>query len=114
MKSFISLIVINIIKRRTLLYYKKAYPEASAALDDWYDNFHRSNFSNPQELKKVYGNASIIANHRVVFNLRGNKYRLIIQMNYRALICYVIWFGNHEEYDRINAEKVKFEPKLNR
>ncbi|WP_316812610.1 type II toxin-antitoxin system HigB family toxin [Pedobacter heparinus] len=73
--------------------------------------FPEQSFKNPQALKKVYGNASIIANQRVVFNIMGNKYRLVVMINYEAAVCYVIWFGSHAEYDRINVEIVKFEDK---
>lgn len=98
----------NIIKRPTIEYYKEKYPQAEIALDVWYQDFRRQSFKNPQALKSVYGNASIVANQRVVFNIMGNKYRLVVMLNYEAAVCYVIWFGSHTEYDKINVETVKF------
>ena len=57
----------NIIKRPTVEYYQKVFPEAETALEDWYDQFKRTSFKTPQQLKSVYRNASIVGNSRVVF-----------------------------------------------
>jgi mRNA interferase HigB len=103
--------MMNIIKRPTIEYYKKKYNRATTALDMWYQDFRRQSFKNPQELKRVYGTASIVANQRVVFNIMGNKYRLVTMINYDVAVCYIIWFGTHAEYDEINVETVKFEEK---
>lgn len=101
--------MINIIKRPTLLFYREEYPKAATALDIWYNKFKKQTIKTPQELKEKYGSASIIGNKRVVFNIMGNRYRLIVKMNYEAKLCYVIWFGTHELYNAINAETIQFE-----
>lgn len=101
----------NIIKRPTIEYYKKKHNHAATALDVWYQDFRRQSFKSPQELKRVYGNASIVANQRVVFNIMGNKYRLIVMINYHVTMCYIIWFGTHVEYNDIDVETIKFEGK---
>lgn len=103
--------MMNIIKRPTIEYYKKKYSRATIALDVWYQDFRRQSFKSHQELKSVYGNASIVANQRIVFNIMGNKYRLVIMINYDVATCYIIWFGTHAEYDEIDVETVKFENK---
>ncbi|HEY8784552.1 MAG TPA: type II toxin-antitoxin system HigB family toxin [Mucilaginibacter sp.] len=102
----------NIVKRPTIDYYQKAFPEAETALEDWYDQFKRTNFKTPQELKSVYGNASIVGNSRVVFNINGNKYRLVVKVRYEFSIAYIIWFGTHKQYDGIDVETVSFDHKL--
>ena len=100
--------MINIIKRPTINHYKKKFPEAGMALDIWYQEFSKCSFTTPQELKEKYGNASIVGNSRVVFNIHGNKYRLVVKYHYKALLCFVIWFGTHIEYDNIDVETVSF------
>nr|WP_294877305.1 type II toxin-antitoxin system HigB family toxin [uncultured Pedobacter sp.] len=97
----------NIITKRTILYYAEQYPVAKVALVTWLNEFGRTNFENFNELKQVYGNASLIANHRVIFNIKGNDFRLIVSINFRTQAGYIIWFGSHKEYDKINAAEIK-------
>ena len=75
----------------------------------WYNEFTKLNFKNFNELKSVYGNASIVNNDRVVFNIKGNDFRLVVSINFVQTACYVIWFGTHKEYDKINVETVVFD-----
>ncbi|MFV0606335.1 MAG: type II toxin-antitoxin system HigB family toxin [Niabella sp.] len=72
----------------------------------------KQTFTNFNELKAVYGNASIVNNQRVIFNIKGNEFRLIVSVNFRPNACYTIWFGTHKEYDKIDAERVKYNPNL--
>lgn len=97
----------NIITKRTVLHYTEQYPAAKTALVTWFKEFSSTNFENFNELKRVYGNASRIANHRIIFNIKGNDYRLIVSINFRTQAGYVIWFGSHKEYDKINAAEIK-------
>jgi mRNA interferase HigB len=98
----------NIITRKTLLDYCKKYPAAATALQEWYYELIQCNFKNFNELKKVYGNASIVADDRVVFNIMGNKYRLIVRMVFEFKAIQVKWFGTHTEYDKIDATIVQY------
>ena len=75
----------------------------------WFNEFSKLEFGNFNELKKVYGNASIVTNNRVVFNIKGNDFRLVVSVNFTQAACYVIWFGTHIEYDKINVETVAFD-----
>jgi mRNA interferase HigB len=75
----------------------------------FYIEFSKLDFSNFNELKRVYGNASIVNNERVVFNIKGNDFRLVVSINFLQTACYVIWFGTHKEYDKINVETVVFD-----
>jgi mRNA interferase HigB len=97
----------NIITKRTILYYINQYPLASNSLKSWYDEFSNADYRNFNELKDVYGNASIIANNRVVFNIKGNSFRLIVSFNFKKQTLYVIWFGTHAAYDEIDAVNIK-------
>jgi mRNA interferase HigB len=98
----------NIIVKRAILYYSDIYPKAKTALLIWYREFMSHEFHNFNELKAVYGNASLIGNNRVIFNIKGNEYRLIVSLNFKQLAAYVIWFGSHGEYDKIDAETISF------
>jgi mRNA interferase HigB len=69
-------------------------------------------FLNFNEIKTIYGNASVIANNRVVFNIKGNDFRLIVSINFIQHGCYVIWFGTHKEYDKITAATIAFDKKI--
>lgn len=98
----------NIIVKRAILYYVDKYPKARNPLLTWYNEFLRQHFKTFNELKKVYGNASIVGNNRVIFNIKGNEYRLIVSINYKQSAAYVIWFGTHKEYDKLNVDTVSF------
>lgn len=99
----------NIIAKGTLLYYIDKYPNAKTALLTWYYEFLKMDFGNFNELKTVYGNASIVADNRVIFNIKGNDYRLVASVNFRQAAAYIIWFGTHKEYDKIIAAAVVFD-----
>jgi len=102
----------NVINRNTINYYAKKYPLAKNQLLTWYNEFSKKGFSNFNELKEVYGNASIVNNQRVVFNIKGNDFRLVVSINFRRLACYTIWFGTHTEYDKIDVETIQYIDKL--
>ena len=75
----------------------------------WYNEFSKQDFQNFNQLKRVYGNASIFGSERVVFKIKGNDFRLVASINFVQAACYVIWFGTHKEYDKINVETVAFD-----
>ena len=99
----------NIIVKRSILYYIDKYKAARVPLLTWYNEFLKQEFHNFNELKSVYGNASIVANNRIIFNIKGNDFRLIISVNFNQLAAYIIWFGTHKEYDRIDVETIEFD-----
>ncbi len=101
----------NIITRKTLLQYCQQYPEAANALKEWYYEMHNANFKNFNQLKQVYGNASLVSDDRVVFNIMGNKYRLVVRIVFDFKAIQIKWFGTHKEYDKTNVETVKFKKK---
>lgn len=102
----------RILVKKTILYYTKKYPIAQAQLLIWFSEFSKISFTNFNELKQVYGNASIVNNNRVVFNIKGNDFRLVISINFLQQACYVIWFGTHKEYDKIDVATVEFDPSI--
>lgn len=102
----------NVIVKRAILFYAGKYPAAKIALLAWHKEFSNSNYKNFNELKQVYGNASIVTNNRVIFNLKGNDYRLIVAINFKQAAAYIIWFGTHKQYDKIDAATVAFDLKI--
>ena len=68
--------------------------------------FASNAFINPNELKKEYPSASILEDNRIVFNIKGNNYRLIVKINYEYKIIWIRFIGTHGEYDKINANKI--------
>ncbi len=102
----------NVIVKRAVLYYVEKYPLAKTSLLTWYNEFLEHKFHNFNELKQVYGNASIIANNRVIFNIKGNDFRLIVSVNFKQLAAYIIWFGTHKEYDKINTGTIEFDTRI--
>ncbi len=98
----------NIIAKGTMLYYIDKYPKAKTALLTWYYEFSKMEFRHFNELKSAYGNASIVGNNRVIFNIKGNDFRLVVSVNFHKRAAYIIWFGTHKEYDKIDTESVEF------
>jgi mRNA interferase HigB len=102
----------KILVKKTLLYYVKKYPLAETPLLIWYNELSKLRVTNFNELKLVYGNASLVRNSRVVFNIKGNDFRIVVSVNFIQSACYIIWFGAHNEYDKINVETVDFDTSI--
>lgn len=98
----------NIITRRTLLDYVRIYPQASNALYEWYHQFRRLDASSFNDIKSVCGNASIVKDDRLVFNIMGNKFRLVVRVSFEYRTVQIKWFGTHKEYDNIDVSTVPF------
>jgi mRNA interferase HigB len=101
----------RIIKEKTLKDYCKLnkYKPAKESLRSWIYEAKYSIWNSPGELKSKYRNASIINSKRVVFNIKGNEFRLIVDIEYKLRIVFVIWFGTHEEYDKLNVNTIGYE-----
>jgi len=99
----------KVLVKKTILFYIQKYPIAETQLLIWYNEFSKFDFRNFNELKKIYGNASIVNNNRFVFNIKGNDFRLVVSVNFLQTACYIIWFGTHKEYDKINVETIAFD-----
>ena len=96
----------RVIARRTLREFWEQHPDAEQALQAWYYDARQATWTTPADIRAVYANASIIANNRVVFNIRGNQYRLVVAINYQYGIVYIRFVGTHQEYDRIDATTI--------
>jgi mRNA interferase HigB len=95
----------KILSRRTLREFWELPNRADAEqpLKAWYDEAKAATWRTPQDVKDAYRSASVLANNRVVFNIAGNKYRLVVAMDYPRQWCKVRFLGTHREYDNIDA-----------
>lgn len=93
----------RIIARSTLREFWQRHSNAEEALQSWYDETTQAEWQTPADIRDVYQSASFLGNNRVVFNIRGNHYRLIVQIHYNTKIVYIRFVGTHAEYDRIDA-----------
>ena len=101
----------RILKDRTLYEYytQLVYKQAEEPLKAWIYEVRNSIWANSNELKSKYGHASILSSKRVVFNIKGNDFRLIVDIEYKLKIVFIVWFGTHAEYDKIDAKKVSYD-----
>ncbi|MGH8617548.1 MAG: type II toxin-antitoxin system HigB family toxin [Burkholderiales bacterium] len=79
---------------------------AETALRSWYAEASRADWTGPVAVKAAHRNASILANNRVVFNIKGNDYRLVVAVHYNRRMMFIRFVGTHQEYDRIDAETI--------
>ena len=96
----------RVIAVSTLRAFWERYPDAEQPLKAWYEEATSASWSQPADIKAQYRSASICGNNRVVFNIAGNKYRLVVEMQYRAAIVWVKFVGTHTHYDKINVESI--------
>ena len=96
----------RIISKKSLSDYWAKVPAAQSELQAWHAEAKSAEWATPADVKAKYGNASILKDGRVVFNICGNKHRLIVRINYEYRIVYVRFLGTHKEYDQIDAETI--------
>jgi len=96
----------HIISRKILREFWEIHTDARQPLQAWFADVRRAHWTGPQEIKAIYRNASFLSGNRVVFNIKGNTYRLIVVVQYKYGNVYIRFVGTHQEYDRINAETI--------
>ena len=96
----------RIIAKRTLREFCERHRDAEEPLLAWYREVEHEAWDTPANVKERYRSASIVADNRVVFNIKGNSYRLVVKINYGARIVFIRFVGTHAEYDRINVKEV--------
>lgn len=79
-----------------------------SALDAWFHEAEKAGWKNPAEVKAAHANASIVGDDRVVFNIKGNAFRLVVAIDYQRQVVFIKWVGSHADYDRIDAVTVKY------
>ena len=96
----------RIIALKTLREYWEKEPDSKEALSAWYQEASAASWEGPADIKEKYRSASILKGSRVVFNICGNKYRLVVKINYKFKIIYIRFVGTHKEYDSVNVEEI--------
>ena len=96
----------NIISKRGLVQFYEKHPQAKTPLEVWHQDAKKAEWKTPDDIKKVYSGASFLEDNRVVFNIKGNDYRLIVHIDYLRKIVRVKFIGTHSEYDKINAKEI--------
>ena len=98
----------HVIKRKTLIefFQQPGCQDAKGPLEAWYYEANHAQWASPADVKVQYGSASILKKNRVVFNIAGNKYRLVVRINYDSKTVFVRFIGTHREYDKIDAEVI--------
>jgi mRNA interferase HigB len=96
----------NIYNKSTLIKFYGKYAETKKELELWYNEVSKARWIIPSDVTRDYSDASAVRNNRIVFNIRNNKYRLIVEFEYARGIAFIVFLGTHAEYDRIDATTV--------
>jgi len=97
---------LRVIAKRTLREFWENYPDSEQQLMVWYQEVTKSEWNNPNEIKEQYTSASILKKSRIVFNICGNKYRLIVEINFPRKWVFIRFIGTHKDYDIIDANNI--------
>lgn len=96
----------RVLAKRTLRDFWELNPDSEQQLLVWFREASKADWNNPNEIKSQYTSASILKNSKVVFNICGNKYRLIVEINFTRKWVFIRFIGTHNEYDKIDADKI--------
>ena len=96
----------NIVTRKTLVEFYTRHPKAKAPLSAWYKHVKAANWTSPQDVKADFNSADFVADNRVIFNIGGNNYRLVVRISYTFKQVLVKFVGTHAEYDQIDAATI--------
>jgi mRNA interferase HigB len=96
----------RIVKKKTIIDYEKNHPEVKPQLNSWFAEAHAAKWQSPADIKKRFPSADPIGNNRMVFNIKGNKFRLVVKIHYNTGIVYIRFIGTHAEQDLIDAEEI--------
>ena len=96
----------RVIAKRTLRDFWIKHADSEQQLTSWYRETEKAEWNSINAVKTEYPNASILKDNRIVFNIKGNNYRLIVKFNFEFQICWIRFIGTHAEYDKINANEI--------
>jgi mRNA interferase HigB len=96
----------RIISRKKLKEFWERHSDARASLEAWFADVKQADWKTPNDIKTIYRNVSLVANNRVIFNIKGNKYRLVVVVQYTYKLVYIRFVGTHEEYDKIDVTTI--------
>ncbi len=96
----------RIIAKKTLRDFWEKHSDAEQYLKTWYETTKDSIWRTPNDVKQTYTNASILKGSRIVFNIKGNDYRLVVKFNFKRQWAFIRFVGSHKDYDKINANTI--------
>lgn len=96
----------RVIAKKILRDFWKKHNDCEQQLKSWYEEASEAVWKSPNDIKRDYPSASFLEHNRVVFNIKGNKYRLIVRLNYRYGMVWIRFIGTHAEYDEIDASTI--------
>ena len=96
----------RIFSKRTLREYWEKYPDSEQYLKTWYDTAMNSDWRTPNDVQKTYANVSILKNSRIVFNIKGNSYRLVTKFNFEKQWIFIRFIGTHKEYNKVDVTTI--------
>lgn len=96
----------RVITKKILREFWEKHNDCEQQLKSWFQEASKAEWTSPNEIKSEYPSASIIGNDRIVFNIKGNTYRLIVKINFDYLMVWIRFIGTHAEYDKINAKTI--------
>jgi len=97
---------LRVVAKKILREFWNKYPDCEQQLKSWFKEAECATWKNPNEIKRAYPSASILKDHRIVFNIKSNNYRLIVRINYYYQMLWIRFIGTHAEYDKIDAIKI--------
>ena len=90
----------KVLGRNTLVEFGRKHADSKKALDAWFDEAKHADWQTPQDIKNRYNSADFLSDNRVIFNIKGNNYRLVIKVRYENDLVVIEWVGTHAEYDK--------------
>ena len=96
----------RVIAKKILRDFWENHPDSEQQLKAWYQETSKAEWTGPKQIKSEYPSASFLVDNRVVFNIKGNKYKLIVKINYNYQMVWIRFIGTHTEYDKINANEI--------
>ncbi len=96
----------HIISRRPLRDFSQRHPQAKALLDAWFTEVRHANWKSFADIRLHYQSADVVAGDRVIFNVGGNRYRLVVKVAYKTGVVFIRFVGTHTEYDKIDADTI--------
>ena len=103
---YICYYTMRVIAKSTLRDFWEKHADCEQQLKSWYQEANQANWTNTNQIKKEYPSASFLQNNRIVFNIKGNNYRLIVKINYAYQMVWIRFIGTHAEYDKIDANEI--------
>jgi len=97
---------VRVIAKSTLRTFWEKHADCEQQLKSWFSEMEKSNWSSINQLKAEFPSASILPENRVIFNIKGNNYRLIVKFNFEYVLCWIQFIGTHAEYDKVDAKTI--------